>query len=118
MLLAGTCQGSVVAFRYRAVPLGIAALTGILRRLGPTFAENTLVTPAPAQSRTGLGTGQDGVPALLAGHRVAVDPDAVDLLSIQIVRGSRWTVYRILGYNGWLKDFFAMWEDLRHTAPG
>jgi hypothetical protein len=35
----------------------------------------------------------------------------------QIVRSGRRIVYRILGYNGWLKDFLAVWERLRRMAP-
>ena len=33
------------------------------------------------------------------------------------MRGGRRTTYRILGYNEWLKDFFATWEYLRRMAP-
>ena len=38
---------------------------------------------------------------------------AVLLLPTQIIRTGRKIIYRILGYNGWLKDFFATWERLR-----
>lgn len=38
---------------------------------------------------------------------------AVLLLPAQIIRTGRKIVYRILGYNSWLKDFFATWERLR-----
>jgi len=38
---------------------------------------------------------------------------AVMLLPAQIIRAGRKIIYRILGYNGWLKDFFATWERLR-----
>jgi hypothetical protein len=38
---------------------------------------------------------------------------AVLLLPAQIIRAGRKIIYRILGYNGWLKDFFATWERLR-----
>lgn len=31
----------------------------------------------------------------------------------QIVRTARRIIYRVMGYNGWLKDFFATWERLR-----
>ena len=31
----------------------------------------------------------------------------------QIVRTGRRVVYRIMSYNGWLKDLFAGWEHLR-----
>jgi hypothetical protein len=37
---------------------------------------------------------------------------AVILLPCQIVRTARRIIYRILGYNGWLSDFFATWERL------
>jgi hypothetical protein len=32
------------------------------------------------------------------------------LLPAQIVRSGRKIIYRIMGYNHWLKDFFAAWE--------
>lgn len=35
------------------------------------------------------------------------------LIPAQIIRTGRRIIYRILGYNGWLKDFFATWESLR-----
>jgi Transposase DDE domain group 1 len=38
---------------------------------------------------------------------------AVLLLPAQIIRTGRKIIYRILGYNSWLKDFFATWERLR-----
>jgi hypothetical protein len=38
-------------------------------------------------------------------------------LPAQVVRSGRRVIYRILGYNGWLKDFFAPWEHLRRMAP-
>ena len=38
---------------------------------------------------------------------------AVLLLPTQIIRTGRKIIYRILGYNGWLRDFFATWERLR-----
>jgi len=38
---------------------------------------------------------------------------AMVLLPCQIVRTSRRVIYRILGYNSWLKDFFATWERVR-----
>jgi hypothetical protein len=41
---------------------------------------------------------------------------AVLLLPAQIIRAGRKIIYRILGYNGWLKDFFATWERLRRMA--
>jgi hypothetical protein len=39
------------------------------------------------------------------------------LLPAQIVRSGRRIIYRIMGYNEWLKDFFAAWEYLRRMAP-
>jgi hypothetical protein len=39
------------------------------------------------------------------------------LLPAQIVRSGRRIIYRIMGYNSWLKDFFASWEKLRRMAP-
>ena len=38
---------------------------------------------------------------------------AVLLLPAQIIRAGRKIIYRLLGYNRWLKDFFATWERLR-----
>jgi hypothetical protein len=38
---------------------------------------------------------------------------AVLMLPTQIIRAGRKIIYRILGYNRWLKDFFATWERLR-----
>ena len=38
---------------------------------------------------------------------------AVMLLSCQIARTARRVIYRILGYNRWLVDFFATWERLQ-----
>lgn len=38
---------------------------------------------------------------------------AVILLPVQIVRQGRKTIYRLLGYNAWLKDFFSAWEFIR-----
>lgn len=38
---------------------------------------------------------------------------AILLLPTQIIRTGRKIIYRILGYNSWLKDFFATWERLR-----
>ena len=43
---------------------------------------------------------------------------AVLLLPAQIIRAGRKIICRILGYNGWLKDFFATWERLRRLKPG
>jgi len=42
---------------------------------------------------------------------------AIVLLPAQIVRSGRKIIYRIMGYNSWLKDFFAAWENLRRMAP-
>jgi hypothetical protein len=42
---------------------------------------------------------------------------AIVWLPVQIVRSGRRIIYRILGYNAWLKDFFAMGEHLRRMAP-
>jgi hypothetical protein len=39
------------------------------------------------------------------------------LLPCQIVRTARRVIYRILGYNSWLKDFFATWERVRQMVP-
>jgi len=39
------------------------------------------------------------------------------LLPCQIVRTARRVIYRILGYNNWLKDFFATWERVRQMVP-
>jgi len=38
---------------------------------------------------------------------------SVVLLPAQIVRTGRRIIYRIMNYNGWLKDLFATWEHLR-----
>lgn len=38
------------------------------------------------------------------------------LLPAQIIRTGRQIVYRLLGYNAWLKDFFATWERIRRLA--
>ncbi|OOP56139.1 MAG: hypothetical protein AYP45_10775 [Candidatus Brocadia carolinensis] len=46
------------------------------------------------------------------------------LLPCQILSTGRKIVYRLLGYNDWLKDFFATWERIRiylktkHTRCG
>jgi hypothetical protein len=42
---------------------------------------------------------------------------AIVLLPCQIVRTARRVIHRILGYNGWLQDFFATWEGVRQLAP-
>ena len=38
---------------------------------------------------------------------------AIILLPVQIFRAGRRIVYRLLGYNAWLKDFFATWQRLQ-----
>jgi hypothetical protein len=35
------------------------------------------------------------------------------LIPAQIVRTARRVIYRVLGYNSWLVDFFATWERLQ-----
>ena len=42
---------------------------------------------------------------------------AIVLLPAQIVRSGRRIIYRIMAYNRYLKDFFAVWEKLRRMAP-
>jgi hypothetical protein len=44
--------------------------------------------------------------------------NAVMLLPCQVVRTARRVIYRLLGYNRWLVDFFATWERLQGLAPG
>jgi hypothetical protein len=41
---------------------------------------------------------------------------AIILLPCQVVRTARRVIYRILGYNSWLKDFFATWERLQQLV--
>ena len=43
---------------------------------------------------------------------------AVMLLPCQIVRTARRVIYRLLGYNSWLVDFFATWKRLERLASG
>jgi hypothetical protein len=43
---------------------------------------------------------------------------AVMLLPCQVVRTARRVIYRLLGYNSWLKDFFATWERLERFSTG
>jgi Transposase DDE domain group 1 len=38
---------------------------------------------------------------------------AILLIPCQVVRTARRVIYRVLNYNGWLKDFFATWERLQ-----
>ena len=42
---------------------------------------------------------------------------AMILLPAQIIRQGRKIIYRILGYNTWLKDFFSAWERIRCLKP-
>jgi hypothetical protein len=44
--------------------------------------------------------------------------NAVLLLPCQIARTARQVIYRILGYNRWLRDFFATWERIRKLEFG
>jgi hypothetical protein len=44
--------------------------------------------------------------------------NAIMLLPCQVVRTARRVIYRILGYNSWLKDFFATWERLEQFSRG
>ena len=39
--------------------------------------------------------------------------NAILLIPCQVVRTARRVIYRVLGYNSWLKDFFATWERLQ-----
>lgn len=43
---------------------------------------------------------------------------AIILLPCQIIRTGRKIVYRLLGYNGWLKDFFATFNRIAVLEPG
>jgi len=43
---------------------------------------------------------------------------AIILLPVQIIRAGRRIVYRLLGYNSWLKDFFATWQRLQKLECG
>jgi hypothetical protein len=43
---------------------------------------------------------------------------AIILLPVQILRAGRKIIYRLLGYNGWLKDFFATWQRLQKLECG
>jgi hypothetical protein len=43
---------------------------------------------------------------------------AIILLPVQIVRAGRRIVYRLLGYNGWLKDFLATWQRMQQLDFG
>jgi hypothetical protein len=41
---------------------------------------------------------------------------AVILLPCQVVRTARRVIFRLLGYNRWLADFFATWERLQRLV--
>jgi hypothetical protein len=43
---------------------------------------------------------------------------AIILLPVQIIRAGRRIVYRLLGYNGWLKDFFATFKRITVLEAG
>jgi len=42
--------------------------------------------------------------------------NTIMLIPCQIVRTARRVIYRVLGYNSWLADFFATWERIRRLA--
>jgi hypothetical protein len=42
--------------------------------------------------------------------------NTIILLPCQVVRTARRVIYRILGYNDWLRDFFATWERLQRLV--
>ena len=42
--------------------------------------------------------------------------NAIMLIPCQIVRTARRVIYRVLGYNSWLADFFATWERLQQLV--
>ena len=42
--------------------------------------------------------------------------NAIMMIPCQIVRTARRVIYRVLGYNGWLEDFFATWERLQRLV--
>jgi hypothetical protein len=44
--------------------------------------------------------------------------NSIMLLPCQVVRTARRVIYRILGYNSWLVDFFATWERLQRLYTG
>jgi hypothetical protein len=44
--------------------------------------------------------------------------NAIILLPCQVVRTARRVIYRILGYNSWLVDFFATWERITILQTG
>ena len=44
--------------------------------------------------------------------------NAIILLPCQVIRTARRVIYRILGYNNWLRDFFATWERVQQFSTG
>lgn len=42
--------------------------------------------------------------------------NSIMLIPCQIVRTARRVIYRVLGYNGWMADFFATWERLQQLV--
>ena len=42
--------------------------------------------------------------------------NTIMLIPCQIVRTARRVIYRVLGYNGWLADFFSTWERLQRLV--
>jgi hypothetical protein len=44
--------------------------------------------------------------------------NSIMLLPCQVVRTARRVIYRVLGYNSWLVDFFATWERLQRLYTG
>jgi hypothetical protein len=42
--------------------------------------------------------------------------NAIMLIPCQVVRTARRIIYRVLGYQGWLSDFFATWERLQRLV--
>src|SRR2546426_1341152 len=42
--------------------------------------------------------------------------NAIILIPCQVVRTARRVIYRLLGYNAWLSDFFATWERLQRLV--
>ena len=42
--------------------------------------------------------------------------NAIMLIPCQVVRTARRIIYRVLGYNGWLSDFFATWQRLQRLV--
>lgn len=44
--------------------------------------------------------------------------NAIILIPAQIIRSGRKIIYRLLGYNRWLEDLFAIWERLRCQSYG